>query len=91
MKRYYQIRPAEMDELTYTVGHSSGAPAGILTAFEVAKELRCSKAHIYNAINGKVPGVTPLPAIALGRRKLIRRESLSQWIRENERAAGAMI
>ena len=45
----------------------------ILTVVEVAAELRCSKAHVYNAIAGKVDGVSPLPAIFMGRRKLVRR------------------
>ena len=31
----------------------------ILTVAEVAVELRCSKAHVYNAIAGKVDGVFP--------------------------------
>ena len=30
----------------------------ILTISEVSAELRCSKVHVYNAINGKVAGVT---------------------------------
>ena len=30
----------------------------IPTIAEVAAELRCSKAHVYNAINGRVAGVT---------------------------------
>ena len=34
----------------------------ILTVREVADELRCSKAHVHNAINGKVSGGSPLPA-----------------------------
>jgi len=38
----------------------------VLTVAEVAQRLRCSKAHVCNAINGKVKGVTPLPAIAMG-------------------------
>jgi excisionase family DNA binding protein len=60
----------------------------ILTITEVAKELRCSKAHVYHAINGKVPGVSALPAISMGRRRLVRRSTLEQWKRSNERAAG---
>lgn len=59
----------------------------ILTAGEVAAELRCSKAHVHNAINGKVAGVSPLPAIHMGRRKLIRRSALERWKRANERGA----
>jgi hypothetical protein len=58
----------------------------ILTAAEVAHELRCSKAHVSKAIAGKLPSVTPLPAVPMGRRKLVRRTALLKWIEENERA-----
>lgn len=57
----------------------------VLTVIEVAQELRCSKAHVHNLINGKVPGTHALPSIALGRRRLVRRESLQFWIESNER------
>jgi excisionase family DNA binding protein len=58
----------------------------ILTAAEVAAELRCSKAHVYNTIAGKVEGVSPLPAICMGRRKLVRRSALEEWKKTNESA-----
>ena len=58
----------------------------ILTAAEVAAELRCSKAHVYNTIAGKVEGVSPLPAISMGRRKLVRRSAFEEWKRTNESA-----
>jgi excisionase family DNA binding protein len=57
----------------------------ILTVSDVAAELRCSKAHVHNAIKGKVTGVSQLPAIHMGRRKLIRRSALEQWKTANER------
>jgi hypothetical protein len=57
----------------------------ILTIPEVAAELRCSKAHVYNVINGKVSGVSSLPTITMGRRKLVRRGTLDRWKRANER------
>jgi len=60
----------------------------ILTVVEVAAELRCSKAHVYNAIAGKVEGVSPLPAISMGRRKLVRRGALEQWKKLNETGGG---
>lgn len=63
----------------------------ILTVEEVARDLRCSKAHVYNAINGLVEGVSPLPFIAIGRRRLIRRRTLELWKRENERTGSATI
>ncbi len=64
----------------------------ILTVSEVAAELRCSKAHVHNVINGKVAGVSSLPAIHMGRRRLIRRSVLEKWKRANERGSvGAMM
>ena len=58
----------------------------VLTVPDVARDLRCSRAHIYNLINGKVPGISPLPAIRLGRRILIRRSTLESWKASNETA-----
>ena len=58
----------------------------ILTAAEVAAELRCSKAHVYKTIAGNVEGVTSLPTIRMGRRKLVRRSALEEWKRTNESA-----
>src|SRR5262245_52686116 len=63
----------------------------VMTIPEVAAELRCSRAHVYNVINGRVAGVSPLPAISMGRRKLVRRASLEVWKRENEKAGGGGI
>jgi excisionase family DNA binding protein len=59
-------------------------PPEVLTVTEVALQLRCSKAHVCNAINGKVKGVTPLPAVNMGRRKLIRSSALMAWLAKNE-------
>jgi len=52
----------------------------ILTIKDVAQVLRCSKTHVCNVMAGKVPGVPQLAHIALGRRKLVRREWLNQWL-----------
>jgi hypothetical protein len=57
----------------------------VLTIAEVAIILRCSKAHVHNLINGAVHDVPRLPAIPLGRRKVVRRGSLSHWTRDLER------
>jgi excisionase family DNA binding protein len=58
----------------------------ILTITEVAKKLRCSKAHVCNAINGRIKGVSPLPAIRFGRRRLIRLDALQLWLHQSEGA-----
>lgn len=57
----------------------------VLTVRDVALELRCSVAHVYNVINGKVKNVPRLPAITIGRRKLIQRDTLEDWKKSNER------
>jgi excisionase family DNA binding protein len=56
----------------------------VLTIKEAASILRCSKAHVQNLLAGKVNGIPPLPFIPLGRRKLIRRESLLRWLEKAE-------
>jgi excisionase family DNA binding protein len=52
----------------------------ILTIEDVARELRCSKTHVQHAIGGRLSGVPRLTHISMGRRKLIRREWLDQWL-----------
>jgi excisionase family DNA binding protein len=54
--------------------------ADTLTIEEVAKVLRCSKAHVQNAPRGKLRGVPRLMRLAMGRRKVVRRECLQQWL-----------
>src|SRR5262245_25168748 len=58
----------------------------LLTLPEIANELRCSKGHVSNLMNGKVPGVPLLPTIALGRRRLVRRSSFEHWKKQCEAA-----
>ena len=52
----------------------------ILTLREVAVVLRCSKAHVSRLLNGKVPGLPPLTHMAIGRRKVTRRDWLQTWM-----------
>jgi excisionase family DNA binding protein len=59
----------------------------LLTLKQVAELLHCSKAHVCKAVAGRVPGCPPIPAVSLGRRKLVRRSSLLSWIEQNEQAA----
>jgi excisionase family DNA binding protein len=59
----------------------------LLTLSEVAELLHVSKAHVSNAVAGRVTGCAAIPAVSLGRRKLVRRQSLVAWIEANEKAA----
>ncbi len=56
------------------------APPAVLTVREVARELRCSKAHVHNIISGKVHDLPPLPVLRIGRRVLVRHDALARWI-----------
>jgi hypothetical protein len=56
----------------------------VLTVRDVALELRCSVAHVHKVINGQIKNVSRLPAIRMGRKKLVMRESLEEWKRTNE-------
>ena len=56
----------------------------VLTAKEVAEDLRCSKSQVYRLMNGDVQGVTMLPHLSLGpRKKVVLRSMLEQWKRQN--------
>ena len=56
----------------------------VLTIADVAVILRCSKAHVFNVLNGKVAGVSRLTHVALGRRKIVRRDWLEEWMEVNK-------
>jgi len=57
----------------------------VLTVRDVALELRCSMAHVQRVINGRVKNVSKLPAIRMGRRMLVMRDTLEDWKRCNEK------
>lgn len=61
----------------------------ILTVTEVAEQLRCSKAHVHNLINGNVRGAPLLPSVQLGRRRLVLLTTLTTWISKNEQNSPA--
>jgi len=58
--------------------------SNILTIQEVAASLRCSKAHASNVIEGKVRGLPKLTRLSLGRRKVVRKDWLDQWMEANK-------
>lgn len=62
----------------------------VLTINEASLIMRCSKTHMQNVIQGRVPNVPPLPCIRVGRRVLVRRESLERWMVAIESQTGAL-
>jgi hypothetical protein len=56
-----------------------------LTIKEVASMLRCSKTHALNVLEGKVRGLPKLAHLQLGRRKVVRRDWLDEWMEANKR------
>ncbi len=83
--RFRHPNDLESAKIRQTVEEGSSVN-GILTAQEVAAELRCSKAQVYKLMNGEVKDRTTLPHIALGRKKVVRRSSFEAWKATNETA-----
>ena len=52
----------------------------VMTLTQAAAYLRVSKAHLSNVIAGKVPGVPPVRSFRMGRRILIKREWVDEWM-----------
>ena len=52
----------------------------VMTLKQAAAYLQISKAHLSNVINGKVPGVRPVRSFRVGRRILIKREWVNEWL-----------
>ena len=71
-----------MDHSGGVTEHAKAVPS-VLTATELAVELRCSKAHVHNLLKGKFSGLR-LPSIRIGRRVLVRREALCEWLKAVE-------
>ena len=57
-----------------------------LTAVEVSSVLRCSRAHVYKLFVGSVKGVPRLECIRAGRRIIVRKASLLDWLTRAEQA-----
>jgi excisionase family DNA binding protein len=51
---------------------------------QAAAYLQVSKAHLSNVIQGKVLGVPPVRSFRLGRRILIKREWIDDWLETAE-------
>ncbi len=58
---------------------------------EVAIQVGCCKSMVHRLRRGEIPGIPPLPAMRVGKRKwIVLKESLARWQTENERRqAGA--
>jgi excisionase family DNA binding protein len=54
---------------------------------DAAAYLNISKSHLSNLINGRVPGVPPIRAHRAGRRILIKREWIDEWLEGATRKA----
>jgi excisionase family DNA binding protein len=59
----------------------------VMTLKAAAAYLQVSKAHLSNIINGKVAGVLPVRFFRLGRRILIKRDWIEEWLETAGRKA----
>jgi excisionase family DNA binding protein len=65
-------------------GNEVSVMSNLLTCAETAKRMKISKGQLSKLINGKVPGVPPLKTARLGRRVLVREDTLERWLEEVE-------
>ena len=66
-------------------GSRQNEDSPLMTLGEAALFLRCSKAHLCNIVNGKVASLPPMPVVRIGRRSLLRRDALIEWLKAVER------
>ncbi|MFN7998362.1 MAG: helix-turn-helix domain-containing protein [Bryobacteraceae bacterium] len=64
-------------------------PREIMDIKAAAHYLGVSRSHLSHILAGKVPGVPSIPHVRAGRRALIRRTVIDQWILEQEQAQHA--
>src|SRR5688572_22875744 len=81
------IAAGDRDEHAKNSRSIQDAPTELLTLQEAARILRCSKAHLCNVLKGRLASLPPLPHFSVGRRTLIRRAVLQQWIERLEESA----
>ena len=56
----------------------------LLTVGEVASELRLSKSTVLRLVAGDIPNGPTLPAVRVGRRLMVRRETLERFVQQAE-------
>jgi len=74
------LKISQGDPEERTINPHTEREPDVLTLTELARVLRCSKAHVCNVIGGRVLSLPPLPHMSLGRRILVRRIALEQWL-----------
>ena len=57
----------------------------LLTMADINAGYGISKASLSRAINGKLANCTKLLTVRVGRRALVRPESMENWLKENEK------
>lgn len=97
MRNYFQSNNSgrSTDEINDSVGLSQVsndtiATSPLLTPEEIASELRCSRAHVYNILSQRIQGLPVLSTIRIGRRTLVRRGAFQNWLLQVENA-GAQV
>ena len=60
-------------------------PSAVMSLKQAAAYVQVSKAHLSNVLNGKVVGDPPLRSFSIGRRVLIKREWLDEWLETSGR------
>ena len=74
----------EVEDGTVSAGNQAFANREIMDIKAAANYLGVSRSHLSHILAGKVAGVPAIPHVRAGRRALIRRVVLDQWLLEQE-------
>jgi hypothetical protein len=76
----------EAEDGTVNTGGQAFGHREIMDIRAAANYLGVSRSHLSHILAGKVPGVPAIPHVRAGRRALIRRTVIDQWILEQEQS-----
>jgi hypothetical protein len=76
----------EAEDVTVNTGGQAFGHREIMDIRAAANYLGVSRSHLSHILAGKVPGVPAIPHVRAGRRALIRRTVIDQWILEREQS-----
>jgi excisionase family DNA binding protein len=79
----FGLGEGNLSAATQALGHRE-----ILDIKAAAEYLGVSRSHLSHLLAGRVAGVPAIPHVRAGRRALIRRTVIDQWIQDQEQGAG---
>ena len=86
-----RIDEIETEDGTMSAGNQAFGNREIMDIKAAANYLGVSRSHLSHILAGKVAGVPTIPHVRAGRRALIRRVVIDQWLLEQEHGIATSI